>query len=200
MKSKDVQDYLRISRQKLYTLNRDGYLKPFKSTGRMNYYKKEDVDAFLGLQGSTVQRKVVVYYRVSSSSQKKDLQHQLEYLENYVASNGIKVDEYIKDIGSGINYKKPGLRKLIRMIDANEVSTIIIAYKDRLIRFGYDLIEYIADLHGTKIEVINLPSVSPQEELVDDLMTIIHVFSARLYGLRHYKKSDFLGKEDEDND
>lgn len=199
MKSKEVWEFLGISRNTLYKLDRDGILQPFRRTARSKYYHRSDVLAYANIkeEEKVSKRKTIVYYRVSTQRQKDDLKGQLKYLENYVSSNGIKVDEYIKDIGSGINYKKPGLKKLIRMIDSNEVDKIIIAYKDRLVRFGFEMIEYLCELHGTKIEIINLPSTSPQEELVNDLMTIIHVFSSRLYGLRKYKKSDFLGDKNE---
>src|SRR5690606_36630920 len=86
-----------------------------------------------------------------------------------------------------INYKRKNFLKLIKMIINQEVSEIIITYKDRLTRFAYDLIEWLAEENGCKITVINIKKTSPQQELIEDLMTIIHVFSERLYGLRQYK-------------
>ena len=111
-----------------------------------------------------------------------------QYIENYTTSNGIKVDEYIKDIGSGINYNNPGLNKIMKMVINDEVKKIIISHKDRLVRFGFELIENICKLKNVEIEVINVKTTSPQEELVEDLMTIIHTFSDRLHGLRSYTK------------
>ena len=90
-------------------------------------------------------------------------------------------------MGSGINYNNRGLNEIIDLITSNKVEELIVSYKDRLVRFGFELIENIAKKYGTKITVINLPSTSPEKEIVDDLLAIITVFSNRVYGLRSYK-------------
>lgn len=199
LKTREVLELLNIRHEKLRKLERDGILVPVEKTSRSKYFDKDDVMAYLN-KSERKDKKVVVYYRVSSSSQKKELQHQLEYLENYVAARGIIVDEYIKDIGSGINYNKKGLNHLMEMIINGEVSKVIISHKDRLVRFGYELIENICKFKGVELVVINLTTTSPQEELVEDLMKIIHVFSARLYGLRSYKKPIEKTLKDEQKD
>jgi predicted site-specific integrase-resolvase len=112
--------------------------------------------------------------------------------------------EIITDIGSGINYKKKGLRDLLKKINSKEVDKIIILYKDRLLRFGFELIEYMANLNGCEIEILDSTEKTQQEELVEDLIQIITVFSCRLQGRRANKTRkmiDELIKEgDEEND
>jgi len=187
IKTKEVLEILGVGKQKLREMETEGILIPIEKTSRSKYFKLSDVEKLIG-KNDNKDRKVIVYYRVSSSSQKKELSNQLSYIESYVAANGIKVDEYIKDIGSGINYNNKGLNRMITDVINGNVDKIIISHKDRLLRFGYEMFENICKLKGTEIEVINLKTTSPQEELVEDLMTIIHVFSARLYGLRSYSK------------
>jgi putative resolvase len=103
----------------------------------------------------------------------------------------------IQDLGSGLNYSKKGLKELINLISPKEISKIVINYKDRLIRFGYEMIEELCDLNGVKIEIINqTEDKSYEQELVDDVLSIITVFSSKLYGSRSHKskkiKDEFL--------
>ncbi len=95
--------------------------------------------------------------------------------------------EIITDIGSGINYKKKGLKQLISKINNREISKVVILYKDRLIRFGYELIEYMCEINGVELEVIDHSEKSKEAELTDDLIQIITVFANRLYGQRSKK-------------
>ncbi len=99
------------------------------------------------------------------------------------------MDVWVKEFGGGMNYKRKEFLALMKMIERREVSKVIVAHKDRLVRFGFDYFEYFANEHGCKIEVVNQESLSPQQEMVEDLMAIIHTFSCRLYGLRKYKKT-----------
>ena len=189
LKSSEVREILNISNMTLYRLDRDGKLCPFKRTSKSKRYKYSDVLKYMGnnLDDSKVKKIKVAYARVSSNKQKNELQNQIKYLENYASGRGIIIDKYIKDVGSGINYNNRGLNEIIDLITSNKVEELIVSYKDRLVRFGFELIENIAKKYGTKITVINLPSTSPEKEIVDDLLTIITVFSNRVYGLRSYK-------------
>lgn len=125
---------------------------------------------------------------MSGSNQKADLQNQVKAMENFVVAHGKTVDEWYSDIGSGLNYKRPYFLKIIEEVETNSVSEIIIAHKDRLVRFGYEWFEDFCNRHDCKITVMNLQSLSPEEEVTQDLLTIIHCFSSRLYGLGRYKK------------
>ena len=104
----------------------------------------------------------------------------------YLTAQG-KPFEVISDIGSGINYKKKGLKELIKLISQNQVDKVVVLYKDRLLRFGYELVEYIASLYNCEIEIIDNTEKSEQQELVEDLVQIITVFSCRLQGKRANK-------------
>lgn len=189
LKTKDVLEILNIGKTKLISLEKNGELIPYKKTDRSKYFRRADVMKYLGEETKEEnQRKVILYARVSSNSQKNELEDQVKYLENYISAKGIIPDLTIKDIGSGINYNNSGLNKMLKMIMNKEVSEIVITYKDRLLRFGFDMFENICKMNGTKLTVINMKSTSPEEEIVEDLLTIITVFSNRVYGLRKYSK------------
>lgn len=129
---------------------------------------------------------VIGYCRVSSNKQKDDLERQIENMKLYLSAQG-KPYEIISDIGSGINYKKKGLKELIKRISQNKVEKVIVLYKDRLLRFGFELVEYIASLHNCEIEIVDNTEKSEQQELVEDLVQIITVFSCKLQGKRANK-------------
>lgn len=133
---------------------------------------------------ATHDKRIVAYCRVSSPSQRDDLQSQVKF----VMSHGYSFDEVIEEIGGGMNMKRPKFRKLIAEIISGSVGTIVIAHKDRVMRFGFDLFAYLCETSGTEIVVLSESEMSPEAEVVQDLMTIIHTFSCRLYGLRKYKR------------
>jgi len=116
------------------------------------------------------------------------LKNQVEFLRQYANAKGIILNEVIEDYGSGLNYNRKKWNKLIDSCMTNEVNTIIITHKDRFIRFGYDWFERFLVKFNVKIIVVNNESLSPQEELVQDIISILHIFSCRIYGLRKYKK------------
>ena len=112
----------------------------------------------------------------------------VEFLRQYANTKGIIVDEVIEDYGSGLNDNRKKWNRLIDSCMTNEISTILITHKDRFTRFGYDWFErFLAKFH-VNIIVVNNESLSPQEELVQDILSILHIFSCRIYGLRKYKK------------
>ena len=145
---------------------------------------------------------MVGYARVSSKKQIDDLNRQIENLRTYIESK-YETYEIISDVGSGINYNKPGLQKLIEKINRKEVDLIIVLYKDRLLRFGFELIEYFAALNNVKIEVLDKINKSENQELVEDLVQIVTVFSCKLQGKRKSKTKklldDFVKKINEVN-
>ena len=144
------------------------------------YYSEDQLNVVTGIQ--TAPKKVIGYCRVSSPKQKDDLERQVENLRTYLYAQG-QPFEIIIDVGSGINYKKKGLQDLIRRIESN---------KDRLLRFGFELIETIAAIHGCKIEIVDTTQKSEQQELVEDLVQIITVFSCKLQGKRAHKAKKMI--------
>jgi putative resolvase len=168
--------------------DREGRLKAHRSpiTNR-RYYTH---DQYLQYRGLVAQEQglTIVYARVSGVAQKPDLANQINALEVYCKQQSIKVDEWMSDIGSGLNYKRKQFNRLMEMIELGQVRRLIIAHRDRLVRFGYDYFEAFCERHHTEIVVINGESLSPEQELVRDLIAIVTVFSARLHGLRSYRK------------
>ena len=168
--------------------DREGRLKAHRSpiTNR-RYYTH---DQYLQYRGLVAQEQglTIVYTRVSGVAQKPDLAKQINALEVYCKQQSIKVDEWMSDIGSGLDYKRKQFNRLMEMIELGQVRRLIITHRDRLVRFGYDYFEAFCERHHTEIVVINGASLSPEQELVRDLMAIVTVFSAQMHGLRSYRK------------
>lgn len=196
-KPKEASQYIGRSISTLQRLDYSGKLKAYRTTTNRRYYTKEQLDTFLGKKAQT-RRLQIAYARVSSYEQKPELQHQLDYIRNYVNAKGIILDQEITDIGSGLNYNRKKWNKLMDLVEENKVGKIYIAYKDRFIRFGYDWFNRFCQKHDCDIVVLNNPSLSPGEELTQDLLTILHVFSSRSYGIRKYQKQ--IKKELMEND
>jgi putative resolvase len=131
----------------------------------------------------------VAYLRVSSQAQKPDLANQRAALEKFCIAKGIAIDEWVSEIGGGLNFKRPKFTVLVDRVIRGNIAMLVIAHKDRLARFGFDLLVHLCQTHECQIVVLNTESLSPEQEMVQDLMTITHCFSARLYGLRNYRKA-----------
>lgn len=174
----------------LRRMQETGELLPEHITqGGTRYYSTDQLKLFTKKESK--ERIIVGYCRVSTPSQKDDLENQVQNLKTYMIARGYSF-EIITDIGSGINYKKKGLKELIEKINNREVSKVVILYKDQLIRFGYELIEYFCELNGAEIEIIDHDEKSKEEELRDDLIQIITVFANRLYGQRSRKTKKLI--------
>ena len=186
-KPKEFGSLVNRTTSTLQRWDREGRLKAYRTPNNRRYYTHEQYLEYIGQKANTNKLRVV-YYRVSSSGQKNDLANQRIALEQFCISSGKPVDKWLKDIGSGLNYKRKNFILLMDMVERGEVSEIVIAHKDRLLRFGYEWFERFSTNHGTKIVVMNVESLSPEEEVTRDLLSIIHCFSIRLYGLRRYKK------------
>ena len=126
---------------------------------------------------------IVAYARVSSYSQRDDLDRQVEFLRSKYPNA-----ELISEVGSGLNFKRCKFLKILERVCANDISTLVVAYADRAVRFGFPLVEWLCQQNGVKLVVLNQRDLSPEAELVEDILSILHCFSARLYGLRKYQK------------
>lgn len=187
-----------VSTSTIRKMDREGKLKPARvSDGGTRYYSSDQLIKFQNIKNDN--KIVVGYCRVSTPSQKDDLDTQVSNLKTYMIAKGYEFD-IIRDIGSGINYKKKGLKQLINMINNHEVSKIVILYKDRLVRFGYELIEYLCEINGIEIEIVDHEEKSKEEELTDDLIQIITVFANRLYGQRSKKTKRLINEVKSNND
>jgi len=166
----------------------EGILVAHRNPKNRRYYTHDQYLKYLGIQADHT-KKTIVYCRVSSAGQKNDLVSQKNAIEKYCVAKGVSVDEWITEVGSGLNYNRKKFNNLMEDVELGKVYKIIVAHKDRLIRFGFEWFAAFAKRHGTKIEVMNQESLSPEAEMTKDLLSIIHCFSSRLYGLRKYKKN-----------
>ena len=135
-----------------------------------------------------VARGPIAYCRVSSAAQRPDLKKQRRVLEDFGAARGVANGAFIEEVGGGLNLGRPKFVTIMDRVEAREVSHLIVAHKDRLVRFGFQWFERFCTEHGTELLVLNNEQLSPEQEMVQDLLTIVHCFSARLYGLRNYRK------------
>ena len=190
--SKTVTQILGVTAQTLRNWDKEGKLKPsyVKSNG-YRYYSEESILSYTQERKTKKNLNVVGYARVSSKKQTDDLERQVNNLKEYL-SNKYDNFDIITDIGSGINYNKPGLLKLIEKINRKEVDLIVVLYKDRLLRFGFELVEHFANLNNVKIEVLYKLDKTQDEELVEDLVQIITVFSCKIQGKRKSKTKQIL--------
>lgn len=183
--------------QTLRNWDKSGKLKPSyvdKETG-YRYYTDEQLRIYNGEK--VKEKQVAGYCRVSSQKQKNALDRQIDNVKQYMYAKGYQF-LIISDIGSGINYNNKGLNKLIQMVLNDEVSKIVVLYKDRLVRFGFELIENICMSKGVQIEIIDNTEKSDEEEIVEDLIQIITVFSCRLQGKRATKTKNMIKELTED--
>ena len=179
----EVSEITGLAQSTLRLMHRKGELVPAKiSPGGTRYYSDEQIKEYMGVK--TVSKRIVIgYARVSSKKQEKDLERQIENLKTYMYAKGYSF-EIITDIGTGINYSKKGLTKLLERIHKGEVSKVVILYKDRLLRIGFELLETICKLNDCEIEIVDNTPKTDEEELVTDLVQIITAFGCRLQGKR----------------
>ena len=167
-KPKDFAELTGVSVKTLQRWDREGILEANRTPTDRRYYTYDQYLQFKGIKTQNDIRQVVIYAIVSTKNQ--------------------IVDQCIEDYGSGLNYNRKKWNKLLDEVMEQKIKTIIITHKDRFIRFGYDWFEKFCMKFHTTIVIVNNEELSPQEELVQDIVSILHVFSCRLYGLRKYKK------------
>ena len=178
---------LGVTPEHVRTMHRTGEVIPARISEKgTRYYSEEQLRELKNSRTPQREEKVIAYCRVSTKSQKDELEKQVENVKSYMYAKGYSF-EVITDIGSGINYKNKGLQKLISLIDSNQVTKVVILHKDRLVGFGFELIQLLCELHDVKIEIIDKSERSNEEESTDDLIGIITLFAERLYGSRSKK-------------
>ena len=189
IKAGEASRILGVTVQTLRRWEKTGQLLPDKkSEGGTRYY---DIDRLLGVS-SKESTLTYGYARVSSHDQKEDLQRQKQVLSAYCAVHGWNY-EIISDLGSGMNYKKKGLKNLLDAILSRNIKRLVITHKDRLLRFGAELIFTLCEIHHVEVVIINQgEDLSFEEDLAKDVLEIITVFSARLYGARSHKNKKLL--------
>jgi putative resolvase len=169
---KEAAEYFSVHVHTLRQWDKSGKIKSERTPGGNRRYIIEVKDEFH-----------ICYCRVSSYKQKDDLARQVEFMQKKFPNA-----EIIKDIGSGLNFKRKGLKAILERAIRGDSINLYVAHKDRLCRFGFDLIEWIIKRSSGKIVVLDQTVLSPEVELTRDLLHILHVFSCRMHGLRNYRK------------
>jgi putative resolvase len=171
-------EYLNVSEKTLRNWDRDGLIVTIRTPKNQRRY---DIDSVLGSQTTRV---TALYARVSSAKQKEDLQRQIDFLQEKYPKGKL-----YKDIGGGLNFKRKGLLSLLEQVMSGNIESIVVGHQDRLARFGVDLIRWFCEQKDCQLVVLSRTELSPERELVEDILSIIHCFSCRLYGLRKYKST-----------
>ncbi len=153
-----------------------GLIKHIKT---VSGHRRYDVESYLNENKAV---KTVCYCRVSSYKQRDDLRRQVEYMQHKFPEA-----EIVKDIGSGLSFKRKGLKTLLERAINGDKFKVVSAHKDRLSRFGFELIRWIIENSGGELVVLNESDFSPEQEFTQDMLTVLHVFSCRMHGLRSYK-------------
>lgn len=173
-----------------------GTLRRWETEGRITAIKTPSGHRRYGigevekLAGGEPPINTVLYARVSTSSQRNDLQRQVDFLKSRYSEA-----EIISEIGSGLNYRRRKFLSILERVFKGDIQQIVVAYPDRLVRFGFELVNWVCEKHGCSIVVLNASKLSPHEELVQDILSILDCFSSRLYGLRKYQKEVRQEKE-----
>lgn len=185
---------LGVSKQTLRRWDSEGKLIAERTPAGHRRYLKQEVAVFnpLGVNSATLSRPTIAYARVSSHDQKKDLERQVKVLEMYCSSHGWQY-EVVSDLGSGMNYKKKGLSGLLDRIVSDKVGRLVLTHKDRLLRFGAELVFAVCEAKNVEVIIINQGDErSFEEELASDVLEIVTVFSARMYGARSHKNKKLI--------
>lgn len=185
----EASKILGVTPKTLRLWEKEGKIQCYKTEGGHRRYQLTEL---LSVSGTKRTSLTVAYARVSSPDQKKDLERQCQVLEIYCASKGFDL-ELISDLGSGLNDKKKGLIRLIKLICSNQVDRLVITHKDSLLRFGSELIFSLCEHFGVEVIIINRTEDSSlEEDLEKDVLEIITVFSARLYGSPSHKNKAII--------
>ena len=189
---KQAAELIGVSDDTLRRWETEGKIKPIRTKGNHRRFADDDLNQMKNLEYKNKKKLCVAYCRVSSSDQKGDLQRQVDALTLYCTAKGYQF-RVIQDLGSGLNYHRKGFNEMVYLIQSNQVDRIVVNYKDRLMRFGYEMIEQICEYHHVDIEVVNYTEDKIfEQELVEDMMAIITVFSSRLYGSRSHKQKKII--------
>jgi len=183
---KEAKRLLGVSTKTIQRWDKAGKIRCVRTPGGRRRIPLSEVLRIMG-EGRSKPVRVVGYARVSSHTQSDDLERQKMAIKRYAEENGLRLDEIITDIGSGLNERRRGFKKLLGMIARKEVESVIVTYRDRLTRFGFETLEFFFGVMGAKIVVINEDEKTPQEELVEDLISIVSHFAGKLYGFRSHR-------------
>ncbi len=183
----EASKYLGISIATAKTLSDRGTIKSFKTDGGHRRFREDDLDSFMGVQHEKQEKITVIYARCSTAKQQENLERQKDRLRKHAEVKGYKY-LMIDEIASGINEKRKGIHRLIGLCFQGKVERVLIEYKDRLARFGYEYLDAIFENLEIEVEVMETKEKKYEEELAEDIMKILTCYSARYYGARGGRK------------
>ncbi|MEM0100519.1 MAG: IS607 family transposase [Desulfurococcaceae archaeon] len=191
LRPREVCERLGVSYSTLRRWIKEGYVKAVRTVGGKYRVPESEVRRILESRAKEI--RAVVYARVSSSDQRKDLERQVRYLLEYCASKGYRVVEVLTDVASGLKTDRKSLKKLFELVTSRQVEVVAVAYRDRLTRFGFEYLEYFFNQHGARIEVVfGEEPKDAHQELVEDLIEIVTSFAGKLYGMRSRRKKKLV--------
>jgi excisionase family DNA binding protein len=189
LRPKEVCQRLGISYSTLSRWVREGRIRAVRTAGGVFRVPESEVRRIA--EGLPISREVraIVYARVSSADQKSDLERQVQYLIQYCSSKGYRVVDVLSDVASGLKTDRRGLLELFDYVVNRQVDLIVVTYRDRLTRFGFEYLEHFFNQHGVRVEVVfGEEPKDAYQELVEDLIEIVTSFAGKLYGMRSHKK------------
>jgi len=185
---REASEILGVHIRTLQKWDEEGKIRCVRTVGGKRRVPESEIKRILGLHE---EKKVIGYARVSSHTQRDNLERQIKAISQYAKERGLNV-EILKDIDSGLNEDRKNFQKLLKMVMNKEVSKVIITYPDRLTRFGFKTLQQFFQSHCTEIIVINQEEKESKEELVEDLITIVSHFAGKLYGMRSHKYKEVV--------
>jgi len=183
----EASKYLGVSINTLKTLANNKKINSFKTDGEHRRFRQDDLDSYMGIEKEKEEKLTVIYARCSTAKQKENLERQKERLRKYAENKGYKFI-IIDEIASGINERRKGLHKVIKLCFEGKVERVLIEYKDRLARFGYEYLDAIFKYLEILVEIVETKEKKYEEELAEDIMKILTCYSARYYGARGGRK------------
>jgi len=198
----NIKEFSKLTGLSISTLRRyDNILNPLRTPGGKRRYTDEHLKTLYKLgkikKDISENYDTIIYCRVSTTKQKNNLENQIEYCEKYCIANGWQISKIIKDIGSSVNFNRKGLKELLKTCYIYKPKRIVIADKDRLARIGFDLFKTLFDILGIELVVINQDSIKYDrvQDIVEELVRIIHLYAMKIYGTRNYRKIKKLKDE-----
>ena len=179
---KEACKFFGVSTSTLRRWDKQNKIKTIRTPSNYRRYDISSVKQTKNKKSIVMSKKKMCYCRVSAKKQMDDLERQKDYLKSKYPNH-----EIISDIGSGINWKRKGLLSILEQSNNGLIEEVVVAHKDRLARFAFELIQWLLEKNGCKLVVLNEP-ISEEEKLTDDILSIIHIFSCRKMGMRKYKK------------
>lgn len=192
--STKAREMLKITSETLRTWSKNGKIVAIKLPSGQRRYNLQDINTYLGITPSLKEKRKICYCRVSSKKQMDDLERQKDFFRREYPDH-----ELVTDVGSGLNWKRKGLKTILEQSMLGNIERVVVAHRDRLCRFAFELIEFIFESNNIKLLVLDTEAgESGNDELTSDILSIIHVYSCRSMGKRRYtsQKNKNISKQE----